>query len=321
MERNKPTVLRRIFAVVFMALWPLAALLGSCSFLAEKTGRVLDGSAFTEKKLAERYYSTAGNMELRRVLFKSTGNGDVGDHADGGGFIEGFVLIHKDWPNLSFYLVPSNNDTTELYLHSCRFFCSGVSGWNEFVLELSGNGEFIPSTPAPGTDGNETASVLKLEHIEPVTISWGKIRDGDTRISGQDALPVLRNRWERLLAMAEWMHGENAKNNGDAGVGTGISFADLESFGNHWKPLLLPETVPKRERPADYTALASLEQWNRAEDIKWNTAYTAAHFPEDLGELRNQGAFLRDWEEALPWLYLAYEWDALVQRISLNTFY
>jgi hypothetical protein len=287
-----------------MLLWPLMAVLVSCSFLAEKTGRVLDGSAFTEKKLRSSplYYSTGGNMELRRVLFKGSDGGGLGD-----GFIEGFVLTLKDWPTLHFYLVPSNNDTPELYLHSCRFFCSGVSGWNEFVLGLSGNGEFSPP-------------VLKLEHIEPIAISWGKIRDGDTRISGEEALQVLRNRWERILAMAEWMHGEIEKNDGVDGPENKTSFADLESFENYWKPLLLPETVLRGERPPDYAALASLGQWNRGEGLKWNTAYTAAHFPEDLGMLRDQGAFLRDWEEALPWLYLAYEWDTLMQRISLNTF-
>jgi hypothetical protein len=278
------------------------AILVSCSFLAEKTGQVLDGSAFMEKKLpgSPPYYGT--EMELRRILFMG-GDSSDGNDSNGGGFIEGFVLTLKKWPDLKFYLVPLRDDSTKLYLHSCHFFCSGISGWNEFILDLSGNGEFNPP-------------VLKLEHIEPITISWGRIRDGDTRISGEDALPVLRNRWERFLALTEWMHGEIEKD----GAENPKSFADLENFENYWKPLLLPETVQKRKQPGDYAALASLGQWSRGEDMKWNSAYTAAHFPEELGKLRDQGAFLRDWEEALPWLYLVYEWDNVVQHISLNTF-
>jgi hypothetical protein len=278
----------------------ITVLLSSCIILTEKAGRVLDGSVFDEKVL-ERY--GAEDRELKRGFFNGT---------------EGLALTLKDWPTLTFYFAESPafvespggapETANKVYPHSCRFFCAGVTGWNEFTVDLAGNGTFTP---------DNSRYVLELENIEILDISSGKIRDGDLRMTGREAVSVLRHRRERLEVLAQWMRAEAESRHAP-------DFPDLESFEKYWKPLLLPEVVPRKKRPPDYPlkgAPGSEEiQWNSAEDIRWNMTYTAAHFPAELGALRDQGAFLRDWEEALLWLYLVYEWDNIVQRIAENTF-
>ena len=61
------------------------------------------------------------------------------------------------------------------------------------------------------------------------------------------------------------------------------------------------------------------DQWVKAEDIRWNTGYTERVFPEHLREIRNSGTLLRDWEEAVEWLYVEYEWDRLTEMLSGET--
>jgi hypothetical protein len=281
------------------ALTALTALVlvfsGSCMLLTETAGRFLDGSAFAAKKITERYRSVSGDMDLRRGFFNGT---------------EGLELTLKTQPGLTLYLSVSQ-EPEAVYLYGCHFLASGVSGWNEFTLDLAGGGSFSPLL----VSGDDPEYILTLADIEVIDISAGKIRNGDTSLSGGQALSVLRSRGERLAAMAEWMHGRAAAAGPPA-------FDTPSSFAAYWKPLLLPETVSWKDRPPEYKTEVPVsgKPWAAAEDIRWNLSYTAEMFPEDLGALRNQGAFLRDWEEALPWLYLVYRWDDIVQMIAETAF-
>jgi hypothetical protein len=94
-------------------------------------------------------------------------------------------------------------------------------------------------------------------------------------------------------------------------------FSSQEEFEQFWKPYLLPEMVKKKERPADYT-MANAE-WRTADSVKWNHSYTQKLFPEGLWEYRDSGALLRDWEEALQWIFLEYSWETIIASFNNKT--
>jgi hypothetical protein len=180
-----------------------------------------------------------------------------------------------------------------------------VSGWNEFHYELLGSGNF--SSVQQGTGG-----VLRIDETpERVQISSGKIRLKSRRLTGNAALVPLRNRRERILALTEWMAERQQK------AGNPARFENQKEFDAYWKSLLFPELLPAKKRPQNYSALNA--EWNRADGVKWNTAYTKSIFPEALWEFRNSGALLRDWEEALPWIYMEYSWDAIISNVNNTT--
>jgi len=92
---------------------------------------------------------------------------------------------------------------------------------------------------------------------------------------------------------------------------------DIEKFEKYWKPVLFPELVSRKYRPAGWQQ--ENDQWNRAESINWNKTYTERLFPEELWEIRNSGTMLRDWEEALDWIYNEYEWDRIQETLGVET--
>jgi hypothetical protein len=88
----------------------------------------------------------------------------------------------------------------------------------------------------------------------------------------------------------------------------------IDDFEKYWKPLLFPEIVSKKKKPSGW--LQEGDQFIRAEDIKWNTSYTERIFPEVLRPVRDSGTLLSDWEEALHWIYLEYEWERIAGILS-----
>jgi hypothetical protein len=186
------------------------------------------------------------------------------------------------------------------YFTALEYLGGNYSGWNEFTMELSGAGRFRK---------NEQGGFLSFQGpLEPVQISGGKIRRNENRITGNEALSSLRNRRERIAALAGWMNRDAAAPAG------GIVLACGEAFERYWKPLLLPELVPKRKRPESWFIKDPVMV--RAEDVNWNTSYTALLFPEDLRILRDGGALLRDWEEAFEWIRLEYGWKDIERKFS-----
>jgi hypothetical protein len=135
-----------------------------------------------------------------------------------------------------------------------------------------------------------------------VAITHGALKRDDTVIKGTEALAILQNRLDRIDALAAWM----------TQSGYARQFADQKDFEQYWRVILLPETVSRKNRPALFAAETA---YTTAEGYQWNTAYTALLFPPEeeipqnaeLAKMRNSGALLRDFEEAVPWILFQYE--------------
>ncbi|MDR1318532.1 MAG: hypothetical protein LBJ90_02830 [Treponema sp.] len=283
-QRLFQNFLKRLFPALLVL--PGAAFFSGCVSLTELAGRALDGSAFAEKKLA-RYEAEKGrgapaDIELLEVQNRAG---------------EQSILISlKDYPSLKIRGTAPGPEGV-FFLTSLHYLGGSVSGWNEFTLDLSGLGTFSRSG-----DG----AVLSVpEKPEPVRISAGKIRRFDSRLGGGEALAGLRNREERIRSLCEWMHSRP-----DAPAGL-----DRDAFEDYWKPVFFPEMVPKKRRPAEYQN-ADPEARVKAEDIRWNNAYTEKIFPEALRPVRDSGTLLRDWEEAFEWIYFEYEGASLFETLS-----
>jgi hypothetical protein len=134
----------------------------------------------------------------------------------------------------------------------------------EFSLEISGEGDVMPGG-LPRLRSSPEAGAIR----------GGKIRRKDTRLSGDEALGALEDRYERIKALAEWMRKEIPPS-------PGLKYRDFQS---RWKSLLFPEPVPGTERPPVHKAL-----------------------PEELRPLRDSGVLERDWEECGEWVFLVYAW-------------
>jgi hypothetical protein len=258
-----------------------ALLLAGCASLAEKAGGLLDGSARAEKIL-RRYRSEARGIEFREL--------------ERLGRREAAILLDKV-PTVKLRTSPP--DSRGFFsLESLEFLAGSLSGWHEFSLALSGQGEFLPR--------GENASFRLSGPVEAFDITGGKIRLEERRLIGEEALSSLRNRHERIRALGDWMKSQS-----------GVPFtasANREYFEKYWKPLLLPEIVKDKLRPQAFKNQKG--PWVRAEQISWNAGYTASFFPGHLAEYRNSGALLRDWEETVEWIYLEYAWDRIFQVLQ-----
>ena len=256
-----------------------------CVSLMDKAGQVLDGSAFAEKKTA--VYRTA-DIEMREMRNRAG---------------ERSVLISlKQFPTMKIR-GSAPDERGEFQLVSMDYLGGSPHGWNEFRLDLSGSGNLVL--------GDTTAALSVFEEVETVGISSGRIRRYDTRITGTEALTNLRNRHERILALAEWI------NSSENPLAAPAPLNNQKKFVQYWKPLLFPEMTKKKKQPKDWRQEG--DQWARAEDIRWNTSYTERVFPELLRNIRNSGTMLRDWEEALDWLYIECEWTRITETLSGET--
>jgi hypothetical protein len=265
--------------------WSLGMLLcvlvcSGCTSLVEKAGQVLDGSLFAEKTLG--VYRGLEGMELRYLEVKREKQ-------------EKIEISLSAYPGLHFWTSPPDKNGT-VVVQQLHFLGGNYTGWNEFTLDLTGEAMLIPQRNSMLWRGQGP--------IERVQISGGKIRREQKRLSGEEALIALHSRYERIAALSDWMHTQEDQ----------PDFTSQEDFEAYWKPLLMPELVQTKDRPAIWTTEATT--WVKGEDVSWNQDYTEKVFPEALWVLRNSGALLRDWEEALPWIYMDYQWDRIIQRIS-----
>jgi hypothetical protein len=143
-----------VYTVLHAVVYTMTALpLLSCTALAEKSGRFLEGSAAEKTAGRFRYLPPEGMARrpgedefiLRRLRARDK--------------TESFSLSLAAWPGLSFRFAaalsgprsaepenaapgfpPGEAAETPLYPLSCSFLCTSYSGWNEFTLELSGTG-------------------------------------------------------------------------------------------------------------------------------------------------------------------------------------
>ena len=269
--------------IVLCGIMPV--LCGGCVALVEKTGQALDGSAFAEKNTAVyrsvKKEGAAADIEIREVQNKA------GERS--------IIIILGEFPAMQLRgTAPDEN--VDFYFLSLDYLASNIHGWNEYRLDLFGAGKLTL---------NSAAAVLWIpEEFQAVQISSGRIHRYDTRITGDEALTGLRNRRERILILAEWMEQRQ-----DAPQGL-----NRKEFEEYWKRLLFPEMVSKKKRPNQWRQDG--DQWTRSEGIRWNSSYTERVFPEILWEIRNSGTMLRDWEEALEWVRLEYEWKRIMELLS-----
>lgn len=256
-------------------------LLSGCTGLVEKTGQFLE-AGFSEKTLG-RYRGTEG-MEIRHLRVKK--DGDQREK----------LLV--SWPAYPGVQIQTSAPDAQgrVFLEELHFIGGSYTGWNAFTLELTGEARLILQRTGALWRGQGP--------VERVQIVRGKIRRKERRLSGEEALTALRNRYDRIAALTEWMHTQEGL----------PDFTGQEHFASYWKPYLMPELVPAGKRPAAWTTEGA--SWVRGEEVAWNRLYTEQGFPESLWVLRNSGALLRDWEEALSWIYLDYHWDRMVQGIS-----
>jgi len=272
--------------IVLIALF---FLLSSCTSMIQKSGEVLEGSSFEEMNLG--IYRSSGNdseakIELRELVQK---NGEIA-----------LEMSSSAWPG--FALRGSRPDGRGNFeLTGCRVLSSHVHGWNEFTMDIFGKAIF--------DNPKKTGAVLYIAgNVERVQISSGKIRLKSERLTGAAALTPLRNRRERILALVEWMN-EKAESGEVKTV-----FSGRKEFEKYWKSLLFPELVSKSKRPPGYTTKNA--ERKRVDGVKWNRTYTESLFPEGLWEFRNSGALLRDWEEALYWIYIEYSWNHITSSFN-----
>jgi len=264
-------------------------LMTGCTSLIQKGGEVLEGSAFAAKPTA--LYSSDG-IELKEMPGKGGEN-----------FIE---ITNSQWPGLVLRgSAPASDGSFQLT--EARVLSPHVSGWNELDYELLGSGNFMT--------GQETGGVLSIyEAPERVQISSGKIRLKSRRLTGNTALAALRNRRERILSLTEWMGEWQEK------TGNPASIYNQKEFDEYWKSLLFPELVSEKKRPQNYSSIdAGDAEWSRADGVKWNLTYTKSIFPEALWEFRDSGALLRDWEEALQWIFMEYSWASIISTFNNKT--
>jgi hypothetical protein len=249
----------------------------------EKAGQTLDGSGRAEKKVAEYRTPLLAIQQMR----SKTGE-------------DSLLITVSKFPAIK-VRGSAPGERGEFTITSLDYLASSPHGWNEYRLDLSGTGSFVL--------GETTATLFIPEEIETVGISSGRIRRYDTRITGTEALTSLRNRRERLLALAEWM---NDPENPAAKV-----CISKRAFEQYWKPILFPEITAKKKRPALWRQEG--DRWVRAEDIRWNASYTERVFPEVLRPIRDSGTMLRDWEEAIDWIYIECEWPRITEVLLGET--
>ena len=254
---------------------------GSCVSIVEKAGKALDGSAGENRKIAVYKEGATANMELWEVQNRA-GNRSV-------------IFFLNDYPSIKFRgSLPNANG--EFFLASFEYLAGSYHGWIEYSMELFGTGIL--------TMDDSSASLTIPNKMEKVQISSGRIKSYDTRITGNEALGRLRDRQERISALAEWM----------GQLESAPPKPGRDEFENYWKPLLFPEIVSQKKQPKNWKQNGDL--WINTGDIQWNRSYTERVFPELLWEIRNTGTMLRDWEEALPWIYIECEWENILELLA-----
>jgi len=270
----------KIFILVILTFF-----IFNCVSLVEKTGQALDGSAFKFKTLSVYSRSGKGYKQIPEIKISIVENKTKE---------KSIIITIEEFP--MFKLWGSFPDENGVFsLTELEFLAGNIHGWNEYTLELIGTGNLKL----------EDTAVFKIEEIESVQVTKGRIQRYDTRLTGNEALSALRNRRERIISLTEWMASLNLAKK-----------QTVEEFEKYWQPILFPEMVSKKKRPDGWIQDGDI--FKKAESIRWNTGYTEREFPKELGPIRDSGTLLRDWEEALYWIYMAYEWENIVELLSME---
>jgi len=263
----------------------IAVLFCGCVGMAEKAGQALDGSALIILNIYRAHSNYGSDIDVEIVENKNNE--------------KSIIITAKEFPMVKLRGTYPHEDGI-FYFTSLEYLSASAHGWNEFSMELYGSGSV--SLSAAG-------SLEIIEAPEQLQITKGRIHNYDTRITGNDALVSLRNRFDRVASLTEWMLSVSD-----------IKGQKIDDFEKSWKPVLFPEMVSQKNRPVSWRQAADV--FRTAEDVNWNISYTKRMFPEELIPVRDSGTMLRDWEEALSLIYLEYEWENFLklfsQKLNLN---
>jgi len=261
----------------------LIILLSGCAGIVEITGQFLDGSVLAEKTLsryrAYKEYGAVCDIDIEIVENKNK---------------ESSIIISvSDFPMIKLRGTLPGNDGV-FYFSSLEYLSGSTHGWNEYTSQLYGSGRLVL---------REIAVLETIEQPFQVQVTQGRVHRYDTRVTGNEALTAMRNRYERVTTLAQWMLSSGR-----------MKGQPLKEFEKYWKPILFPEIAAGKQRPEGWRQGGDI--FKTAEDINWNTSYTERVFPPELVPVRDSGTMLRDWEEALSLVYLEYEWERLINIIS-----
>jgi hypothetical protein len=280
----KPHVPYIVSAVLLAAL----LLLSSCTSLTGAAGKILEG----------KIDYTVTNYRSAKSVPKGRGY-QVIERAGTSG--RGLDIIIESMPAITLKASLPEKDGA-FTLKSLDFLAGNPSGWVEFSLELSGEGNFVVRDA-------QNANLRFRPPVQPVRISAAKIRRTGLHLSGEDAILALNNRYERITALSEWMR--------EREVPREVT-RNLKNFEAYWKPFLLPELVEAERRPKFYDD-GKDARWVTAELVKWNLGYTERILPEELRPLRDSGTLKRDWEECYEWIFLVYAWENIFNTLEIST--
>jgi hypothetical protein len=189
---------------------------------------------------------------------------------------EEMVFAVTDVPYITFYGTVPDKNGV-FALTRAHFLAGNYGGWNEFDVAASGGGRALRFS-----GGGILFSVFNK--ITLYKIIDGKIRRDNTRLIGERATSELSYRNERINFLINWM-----KSNPALGV---PEFNNQIEFENFWSSILFTR--------------------------RWDTiaADSNVTIPQELREMRENGALEADWNEASSWIYLYYDWNKITSVLN-----
>ncbi len=234
-----------------------------------------------------------GKQPVCSVEIIPTGNGDAGSFRLCG------IYPAKTWIEGSWELDSSGTYTLEP--SALHWFNNWKDGWTEARFECGGK----LTLAKEGSSWRLAVVSLPV----PLVPTEARIRYRDTVLIGDAALKQLGNRWDRILAASLLLkkapiYPESTEGYPPYIAGKKDRAAD---FRTNTAQYLFPEIAgwSSPELAKKYKG----EETSRAEDIRWNLAYTRDTFPEEFRAVRDSGTLFRDWEESGDLFYLAC-WNA-----------
>jgi hypothetical protein len=241
---------------IFVLFFLFFTLVPSCTTISDQVargvevlGQTADGSRAAEK-VTSRYRIGGGKGDVAALVWPKKK-----------GALELLVTL-EEMPHLKLYGTLPDEGGAFHFTHA-TLLSSGLLGWNEVHLNLSGTGVLIIE--------EKTATLTMEAPPERVAVTGGRVQRGSVRLTGAQALTALQNRSERIEALVEWMHSGEAP----------MAFPNAQAFESYWKQSSL-----------------------------------RSELPEELLPVQQSGTLLLDWEEAAPWIYLAYQWPYMLQSLQ-----
>jgi hypothetical protein len=266
-----------------ISLFYIILFFSGCISMMEKTGQFLDGSS---EKITALYRAKLDSLDtdFEIAVVKNKENE------------QSLLITITKYPMMKIRTTYPNEEGI-INLVSLEYISGKNQGWNEYSMALLGTGNF--------SIVESSANFIVNREIEHIQITSGRIQNRDTRITGDEAITALNNRRERILALAKWMNEQDSN----------IKYLkNIKNFDEYWKPVIFPELVSRRKKPDGWIQEGDVFQ--RADSIRWNTGYTERTFTEELRPVRDSGTLLKDWEEALAWIHIEYEWKFITDLLS-----